>query len=66
MELVVALQCCAHPDFPEGVRALLIDKDNHPKWAPATPVEVSAEWIQAHFTPPWSSANEGNPLTDLN
>jgi enoyl-CoA hydratase/carnithine racemase len=27
MELIVSLGCCAHPDFAEGVRALLVDKD---------------------------------------
>jgi enoyl-CoA hydratase/carnithine racemase len=66
MELIVALQCCAHPDFPEGVRALLIEKDNKPKWTPATPEAVTAEWIEEHFTAPWSAlANEVSPLADL-
>jgi enoyl-CoA hydratase/carnithine racemase len=65
-ELIVALQCCAHPDFPEGVRALLIDKDQRPNWTPATPGAVDADWIEAHFTPPWSAlANEADPLADL-
>jgi enoyl-CoA hydratase/carnithine racemase len=54
LELTVALQCCAHPDFPEGVRALLIDKDNAPRWTPPTLAEVSPQWIAEHFTAPWS------------
>lgn len=66
MELIVALQCCAHPDFPEGVRALLIEKDNRPKWTPATPEAVTAAWVEEHFTAPWSAlANEVSPLADL-
>ncbi len=66
LELIVALQCCAHPDFPEGVRALLIEKDNQPKWTPAHPDAVTAAWIEEHFTAPWSAlANEVNPLSDL-
>ncbi|MES2017708.1 MAG: enoyl-CoA hydratase/isomerase family protein [Pseudomonadota bacterium] len=33
LELRAALVCCAGPDFIEGVRALLIDKDNAPRWS---------------------------------
>jgi enoyl-CoA hydratase/carnithine racemase len=53
MELTVALQCCAHPDFPEGVRALLIDKDGKPKWTPPTLAGISADWIDEHFHASW-------------
>lgn len=38
-------------DFIEGVRALLIDKDNRPKWDPPTPEAVTDEWIEAIFAP---------------
>ncbi len=38
-------------DFLEGVRALIIDKDNAPVWNPATPQDVSDEWIDAIFKP---------------
>ena len=41
MEWTLSVQCCAHPDFREGVRALLVDKDNAPRWTPATLAEVS-------------------------
>ncbi|BET26864.1 enoyl-CoA hydratase/carnithine racemase [Limnobacter thiooxidans] len=32
LEYQAALGCCAHPDFAEGVRALLVDKDKSPRW----------------------------------
>lgn len=38
-------------DFYEGVRAVIIDKDNAPKWAPATSQEVTAAMIDAYFAP---------------
>jgi enoyl-CoA hydratase/carnithine racemase len=63
LELFVALQCCARPDFSEGVRALLIDKDNKPRWQPRTMDEVTQEWIDEHFAMPanlssWAAAAE--------
>lgn len=61
LELVIAVQCSRHPDFAEGVRALLIDKDNKPAWRYASVGQVPDEWLQAHFTMPW----ELNPLADL-
>ena len=39
------------PTSPKGVRALLVDKDNAPKWQPATPEEVTDEMIDALFAP---------------
>jgi enoyl-CoA hydratase len=38
-------------DFREGVRALLIDKDNAPVWDPATPEEVTDEMLDVLFEP---------------
>lgn len=64
LELIVALQCCAHPDFAEGVRALLIDKDNKPQWQPATLAQLPQERIDAHFAAPaWPQG--AHPLADL-
>lgn len=61
LELIVALRCCAHADFSEGVRALLIDKDNAPQWQAATLDGVGADTLAQCFTPPWSQ----HPLADL-
>jgi enoyl-CoA hydratase len=36
-------------DFPEGVRAALIDKDRRPAWSPATLGEVSPQGVVRHF-----------------
>ncbi|NYF32882.1 enoyl-CoA hydratase/isomerase family protein [Sphingopyxis sp. JAI108] len=38
-------------DFIEGVRALIIDKDNSPRWDPPTPEAVTEDWIDAIFAP---------------
>ena len=34
MEYGIMVRLIHHPDFKEGVRALLIDKDNKPNWQP--------------------------------
>ena len=51
LDLVVAKQCLRHPDFPEGVRALLIDKDKAPRWSPPTPEGVTAALVDGFFSP---------------
>lgn len=61
LELIVAVQCCAHPDFAEGVRALLIDKDGAPQWQPASLDAVSAAYLDEFFVAPWTQ----HPLADL-
>ncbi|MBA3526724.1 MAG: enoyl-CoA hydratase/isomerase family protein [Sphingomonas sp.] len=38
-------------DFGEGVRALLIDKDNEPQWDPATPEAVTEAMLDELFAP---------------
>jgi enoyl-CoA hydratase len=38
-------------DFYEGVRAVILDKDNRPRWQPAELSEVSDADIEAYFAP---------------
>jgi enoyl-CoA hydratase len=38
-------------DFYEGVRAVIVDKDNKPQWSPAALAEVSEAEIERHFAP---------------
>jgi enoyl-CoA hydratase len=49
MEYRIACRTLMLPDFAEGVRALLVDKDNSPKWHPATPEGVSEDLIDTIF-----------------
>ncbi len=38
-------------DFYEGIRAVIIDKDDRPRWRPATLAEVTAADVERYFAP---------------
>ena len=51
MEYRIAARVLMLPDFAEGVRAVIVDKDNAPKWSPARPEEVTEALLDAIFAP---------------
>ncbi len=38
-------------EFPEGVRALIIDKDKKPKWSPPELARISNDFLRAYLAP---------------
>lgn len=61
MEYRIASRVLTRPDFAEGVRAVIVDKDNAPKWDPATPEDVSDDLINMIFAP-LPESEEWKPL----
>ncbi len=51
MEFRIASRVLTMPDFAEGVRAVIVDKDNAPKWNPPTPEGVTEALIESIFAP---------------
>ncbi len=51
MEYRIGARVLVRPDFAEGVRAVIVDKDNAPQWNPATPEGVTTEMLDAIFAP---------------
>lgn len=65
LETNVAVNCAANPDFKEGVRALLIDKDRSPQWSRSLAECLSTEgqaYIEQHFVNPYPQG--AHPLND--
>lgn len=50
-EFRVTLSVIRDPDFVEGVRAAVVDKDRSPRWSPASLEAVSEEAVTRHFRP---------------
>ncbi|WCT72848.1 enoyl-CoA hydratase/isomerase family protein [Sphingomonas naphthae] len=51
MEYGIGTKVVQRHDFLEGVRALIVDKDNQPRWEPATPEAVTDHLIDTIFAP---------------
>ncbi len=60
-ELVLSTNVVRHPEFAEGVRALLIDKDKSPRWLFDRVDAVPAALMEQFMSSPWDK----NPLSDL-
>jgi len=62
MEYTMSLNCCRHPEFSEGVRARLIDKDQTPHWHWQDVAMLPEAVVEAHFAKVWEGRH---PLADL-
>jgi len=62
LEYWASLGFCAHKDFAEGIRAVLVDKDRNPKWQPATLEEITPAFVEDHLKPRGEMAPELVPL----
>ncbi|MGO4689622.1 enoyl-CoA hydratase/isomerase family protein [Glaciibacter sp. 2TAF33] len=51
-EFRVSMHALAAPDFAEGVRAQLVEKDRNPRWSPASLAHVSAAAVAGFFSEP--------------
>jgi enoyl-CoA hydratase len=64
MEYRIGARVVSLHDFQEGVRAVIIDKDNAPLWSPATLEAVTQARLDAIFAP-LPEAEEWTPLPAL-
>lgn len=60
-EILLATNIVRHTEFAEGVRALIIDKDQNPQWQYKKLSDVCEKTIAPFFEAPWPK----NPLSDL-
>ena len=51
MEFRIVSRLTRDPDFYEGVRALILDKDNAPRWQPADLAGIDRARIETYFAP---------------
>ncbi|MNJ99661.1 Carnitinyl-CoA dehydratase [compost metagenome] len=63
LERTMVRRCFEHGETVEGIRALVIDKDNAPQWRPATLEEVTPEMIAPFFESAWP--DYAHPLREL-
>jgi enoyl-CoA hydratase/carnithine racemase len=63
MERALVRRTFAHGEVIEGVRALVIDKDNAPRWNPPRLADVTPDMVAAFFAPVWPA--HAHPLRGL-
>jgi enoyl-CoA hydratase len=63
-EYRLARRVVMQPDFTEGVRAVIVDKDNAPVWRPASLAGVSQALVDQMFAP-LPAGEEWTPLSQL-
>lgn len=63
MERLMVRRSFEHGEVLEGIRSVVIDKDNTPKWHPASLEAVTPEMIARFFEPAWPA--HAHPLRDL-
>ena len=63
MELGIVYHCFEHGDLMEGIRAVILDKDNQPRWNPPSLSELDENAVAAFFTARWNVEN--HPLANL-
>ncbi|KAK5576793.1 hypothetical protein RB653_007937 [Dictyostelium firmibasis] len=51
MEFRISQHFLENPDFFEGVRALLVDKDKNPKWLPSSIDQIDQNLVNSYFKP---------------
>jgi enoyl-CoA hydratase/carnithine racemase len=63
MERTMVRHAFTQGEVLEGIRAVVIDKDNQPRWQPAEQDQVTEAMINGFFAPVWP--NHAHPLRDL-
>ena len=63
MELNLIHACFEQGDIVEGIRALIVEKDNQPRWRPPRLGDVTRGAVDAFFAPRWQPAQ--HPLAAL-
>jgi enoyl-CoA hydratase/carnithine racemase len=63
LERILVRRNFEHGEVLEGIRALVVDKDNAPNWNPPTLAQVTDEMVGQFFVSPWPE--RAHPLRDL-
>lgn len=64
MERTMVRHCFKHGEVLEGIRALVVDKDNAPRWSPKSVAEINTTLVESFFAEVWPCY--AHPLRHLN